>query len=125
MRKCRVLVVITVTMRRNLKGLKTTVDDQEVQILKVVHKTIPNAVQLFWAGPTYLPHDGTILSAAIHLSDVSFFWEMAAKRIFKELPWAVTANVAFRKASLKGIRYMNWPPACSCCHVKQTAWEGH
>ncbi|KAK9866669.1 hypothetical protein WJX84_008559 [Apatococcus fuscideae] len=61
-----------------------------------------------FAGPSYLPHEKSVLAAAIHMSDVSFFWEMA--RSHDRLPWAVTANIAFKKASLEHVRFRsNFP----------------
>ncbi|KAK9841208.1 hypothetical protein WJX74_001898 [Apatococcus lobatus] len=71
-------------------------------------KAHPNAAG--FAGPSYLPHEATLLASAIHLSDVSFFWEAAADPAFEKLPWAVTANMAFKKSSLKGVRFQpNFP----------------
>ena len=63
-----------------------------------------------------------MLAAAIHMSDVSFFWEMA--RSHDRLPWAVTANIAFKKASLEHVRCVTyryqplWPcgPVMYACH---------
>ncbi|KAK9823982.1 hypothetical protein WJX72_006782 [[Myrmecia] bisecta] len=49
-----------------------------------------------FAGPTYLPHAAGGLVAALHLSDVSFFWEAPADPAFPNVPWAVTANICFR-----------------------------
>ncbi|KAK9805992.1 hypothetical protein WJX73_001572 [Symbiochloris irregularis] len=49
-----------------------------------------------FAGPTHLPHDGRMLSSAVHMSDVSFFWEAPGHPAFPRVPWAISANFAFK-----------------------------
>ena len=57
-----------------------------------------------FAGPTFLPRCPRLLPTAIHMSDVSFFWE-APLTLYDQghthVPWAVTANCAFRKTALR------------------------
>jgi glycosyltransferase involved in cell wall biosynthesis len=50
-----------------------------------------------FAGPTLLPRPPTLAACGLHLSDVSFFWD--APLTMARVPWAVTANVAFRNTT--------------------------
>lgn len=51
------------------------------------------------AGPTFLPHGAEVLPSAVHMSDVSFFWEAPANASFSRVPWAISANFAFRNSA--------------------------
>lgn len=55
-----------------------------------------------FAGPTVLPRAPTrLLPTAIHMSDVSFFWEAPATLGWSHVPWAVTANMAVRQTVVR------------------------
>ncbi|KAL4440415.1 hypothetical protein ABPG75_003416 [Micractinium tetrahymenae] len=55
------------------------------------------------AGPTYLERrPSELLPTAIHMSDVSFFWEAPASGLLgKHVPWAVSANMAVPYTGLR------------------------
>lgn len=58
-----------------------------------------------YAGPTFLPRQPhRLLPTSIHMSDVSFFWDAPVIQASSEnpyVPWAVTANVAFKYTSCR------------------------
>ncbi|KAI3431713.1 hypothetical protein D9Q98_004757 [Chlorella vulgaris] len=66
-----------------------------------------------FAGPTYLPRrPSQLLATAIHMSDVSFFWE-APGRLGEFVPWAVTANMAVAGGTPARFR-PGFPKTASC-----------
>ena len=49
-------------------------------------------------GPTVLPDVATVRQAAVHLAEVSFFWDIATRMpTERHLPWGVTANLCVRR----------------------------
>jgi glycosyltransferase involved in cell wall biosynthesis len=53
-----------------------------------------------FVGPTFLPkYPITQFGAAVHLSDISYFWDIASKRV--DAPWGVTANIVVRNSPLR------------------------
>ncbi|KAI8473233.1 MAG: nucleotide-diphospho-sugar transferase [Monoraphidium minutum] len=66
----------------------------------------PEAVA--FAGPSRLPHEPARLwPCAVHMSDVSFFWEAPAQWGAERglVPWAVTANMAVRRWAVGGAAF--------------------
>ncbi len=47
-----------------------------------------------FVGTTILPDEPRVFPTAVHLSDITYFWDIATKR--RTSPWAITANMAVR-----------------------------
>ena len=70
-------------------------EDLLVQTAKVIREQ-PNAVG--FAGTSKFPTTRNIFTTAIHLADVTYFWDIARKRPEDtDLPWGVTANLIARR----------------------------
>lgn len=50
-----------------------------------------------------MPHGPSIVSAAVQLFNVGFFWEAPKQASFPEVPWAVTANVMFKNTNQRSV----------------------
>jgi len=70
-------------------------EDLLVQAAKVIRER-PNVVGFI--GTSKFPTATNIFATAIHLADVTYFWDIARKRPEdRDLPWGVTANLIARR----------------------------
>lgn len=70
-------------------------EDLLIQTAKVIREH-PNAVG--FVGTSKFPTASEIFTTAIHLADVTYFWDIARKRPEdRDLPWGVTANLIARR----------------------------
>ena len=71
-------------------------EDLLVQSAKVIREH-PDVVG--FVGTSKFPIASNIFTTAIHLADVTYFWDIARKRPNdKDLPWGVTANLIVRRS---------------------------
>ena len=57
-----------------------------------------------FVGNTIFPIADSIFTAAVHLSGVTYFWDIATK-LREDLPWGVTANLLIRRDLKDGIHF--------------------
>lgn len=70
-------------------------EDLLVQATKIIRER-PNVVGFI--GTSKFPTSGNIFTTAIHLADVTYFWDIARKKPEDtDLPWGVTANLIVRR----------------------------
>ncbi|KAJ3926774.1 MAG: glycosyltransferase family 2 protein [Lentinula lateritia] len=62
----------------------------------------PNAAG--FVGNTFFPPANSIFTAALHLSGVTYFWDIAEK-ISTDVPWGVTANIIARRNVADGVKF--------------------
>ncbi|KAE9397627.1 glycosyltransferase family 2 protein [Gymnopus androsaceus JB14] len=57
-----------------------------------------------FVGNTGFPPANTVFTAALHLSGVTYFWDIASK-IANDVPWGVTANLIARRNVPDGVKF--------------------
>ncbi|KAJ7672738.1 NAD-dependent epimerase/dehydratase [Mycena rosella] len=58
-----------------------------------------------FVGHSWFPPADTIFTAAIHLSGMTWFWNVAQKIDSSDLPWGVTANLIARRDLNDGVKF--------------------
>ena len=56
-------------------------------------------------GNSYFPEAATVFTCALHLSGVTYFWDIASKMAEEDIPWGVTANLIARRNVDDGVRF--------------------
>ncbi|KAJ7459891.1 NAD-dependent epimerase/dehydratase [Mycena latifolia] len=58
-----------------------------------------------FVGLSWFPSADTVFTAAIHISGVTWFWNIAQKIESSDLPWGVTANLIARRDLKDGVKF--------------------
>ncbi|KAJ3857235.1 NAD-dependent epimerase/dehydratase [Lentinula lateritia] len=75
--------------------------DDDIPNIYIIRNN-PNAAG--FVGNTFFPPANSIFTAALHLSGVTYFWDIADK-ISTDVPWGVTANIIARRNVADGVKF--------------------